>query len=259
MIVFGVFPVFKKRKLAFPQNPAHISDETKRFIEICLVIDQNSRPNFEDLLRNDYFNEFKEERKDNAADADRTDRMNELINNVNRLSIRPASIILDTVDHPKIVADPVLDLENLEGPEELMRFPDNKPEIEELVLMVFFLSDDVMNYVEKYRNEHEFLVFFSAEHFTDQCKFILENLMESAVCYEFGDGFFEQFFSKSEKIINICNHLEQKYKHYTNDQYFAARLQIDEIIYSERNTAQEHILKVLEDISQKLSRRTELS
>lgn len=265
-LVFGRFPIFTSRKLEYPPNITNVTEEAKRFIEICLVFDQNTRPNFEDLFRNDYFNEIIEERKDNPADDNEEEKMNEIMNHANRLSIRPEAIIEDRSDHPQIIANPSQDPEKVifdlneeivRAPEPSLRFPDNRRDIENLVLKVFFLGCDVMNYVEQYRNENEFLVFFTAEYFTNQFKFILENLMQSQFCYEFGDGFFEQFFSKSERITNVCNQLEPNYKNYTNDQYLAASWQIVEIILSERTSAPEYILTVLQEISQKLNGRTQ--
>lgn len=261
-IVFGKLPVFMNRKLVFPSNPVEISQETKRFIENCLVFDQNRRPNFEDLLKDNYFREIIEERKENPIIVNEKDRMNELMNQVSRISIRPSSIIPDRADHPIIVENPNERIERvdyeiqpeiIQNPQKSMHFPEDRREIEQLVLKVFFLSDDVMSFVETLNAQLNFLIFFTAQYFTDQFKFILENLMQSRHSNLFGAEFFELFFSKSEKITNICNHLEIKYKDYTNDQFLAASWQIDEIIDSNRNTVPEHVLKILQEISQKLS------
>ena len=265
-IIFGKLPNFMNRKLIFPPNPAEISLETKKFIEYCLVFDQQYRPNFEDLLKNDYFRDIKEERKENPVLVH--DKMNQLINQANRISIRPSSIIVDKADHPQIIQNPNerterIDYEKqpeiLPNPQKSMHFPEDRREIEELVLKVFFLSDDVMSFVEGLNERLDFLIFFTAQYFTDQFKFILENLMLSPYSYLFGEEFFEKFFSKSEKITNLCNQLEAKYKDYTNDQYMAASWQIDEIIESKRDTVPEHILKILQEISQKLSPNVELN
>jgi len=214
--LFGKLPVLRQNALIYPPNISDISINAKEFIEVCLVFDYNSRPNFENLLTHPYMNTESERFRKATEDA-------EIIRELKS-----------------------------EASENKVSLPNTKKEIEDFVFETYFNSSDVLTFAEKLGSEMEFVKYLVAKHFTDKFKYILDNLLNSPHVRDFDQEFFEQFFSRSEKVINVSLQLESLYKNLTNDDLFAFSFQIEELIASQRENSEGYILIILQEISEKL-------
>lgn len=211
--LYGKLPILHGNRLIYPPNITDIPNNAKEFIEACLVFDHSARPNFENLLTHPYINTESERFKKSSEEA-------------------------------KIIEEPIDEIR--------VDLPNTKKEIEDFVIETYFNSSDVLAFAENLGNEMGFIKYLVAKHFTDKFKYILDNLLNSPHVQDFNEDFFEQFFSSSEKVINVCNQIEGLYKNWTNDDIYAFSFQIEELIASRRENTAGHILIVLQEISEKL-------
>lgn len=218
--VFGKLPILQGKKLAYPQNSGEISSLAKEFIEACLEFDHVNRPNFKDLLAHPYLNTGSERFR--------------------------------KVEEDKEAGPDVINEDGLRIEEEMQKLPKSREEIENFIFDTFFNSTDVMELANRNERDMPFIKYFVAKHFTDKFKYILDHLLNSPFVQDFDQGFFEEFFNKSEKVCNVCNQMENNYKQLTSDDYAAYSFQIEELIASLRDTTPSHILVVLQDISEKI-------
>jgi serine/threonine protein kinase len=264
-LLFGKLPIFRGPVLTFPESVKDVSDESKRFIEKCLTFDKMQRPDFDSLLQDQYFEYFNEE--PNEAQNPEIS----IINHINRMSIRPmssSSIVHQRSEHIQRPEEENKDIkinddEIIHNPSGQLflspaSLPTDKKSIEELIFRIFFLARDVMDFVNDQvsrRQDLSFMNYFAAQYFTDQFRFVLDNLMNSPIIINFGFEFFENFFQQSEKITNICANLEGEYKNLSPDHYIALSFQIEEVIASCRENSQSHVLALFQEISQNMRQK----